>query len=261
MRLSLLLWVAIMLSNGLFSQKRVNDFKYVIIPDKFEFLKANDEYQLNSLSKFLFNKYGFTAFLMSDQKPDDANDRCKALYMEVLDSSGFIRTNLEVQLKDCNGNEVFKSMKGWSKSKDYKKAHQEALRKAFNTIKLLNYSYTGKTDASGDVSKKEVTRSEPIVNNTTAVLKPSLQKETVKKKKQYLYEDKEFDLRKTSFGFELLAMNGVEGKLYASSKDNLFIMHLKEKQGIAFFSKSGDLVFEYLVASNDKVVQQVFAKR
>ena len=49
-----------------FSQTNLNDYKYVIVPNSFDFLKYEDQYQLNSLTKFLFNKNGFTA-IMEDE--------------------------------------------------------------------------------------------------------------------------------------------------------------------------------------------------
>ena len=42
------------------AQSNLNDYKYVLVPEKFDFLKSNDQYQLNSLTKFLLQKKGFT---------------------------------------------------------------------------------------------------------------------------------------------------------------------------------------------------------
>ena len=39
-----------------FSQKSLSDYSYVIVSEQFEFQQEKDKYQLNSLTKFLFNK-------------------------------------------------------------------------------------------------------------------------------------------------------------------------------------------------------------
>lgn len=45
------------------AQESLNGYKYVVVPEKFDFLKSEDLYQINSLTKFLLNKEGFVAFL------------------------------------------------------------------------------------------------------------------------------------------------------------------------------------------------------
>jgi hypothetical protein len=52
-----------------FSQS-VNDYKYVIVPVKFDFQNTKDAYKLNSLTKMVLEKYGFVAFLSSDDIPE-----------------------------------------------------------------------------------------------------------------------------------------------------------------------------------------------
>jgi len=128
-----------------FSQN-VNDYQYVIVPEKYEFAKSIDEYQLNSLTQFLFNKYGFDSYRVRDEKPLDLkNGSCNALYADVESDSNFIIARLKVILKDCNGKVVFITEQGKSKEKDFKRAYHEALRKAFVSIEELKYTYNGKT--------------------------------------------------------------------------------------------------------------------
>ena len=38
----------------------------MVISEQFEFQTEKDKYQLNSLTKFLFNKYGFHAFFNAE---------------------------------------------------------------------------------------------------------------------------------------------------------------------------------------------------
>ncbi|HET8754196.1 MAG TPA: hypothetical protein VFM59_07520, partial [Salinimicrobium sp.] len=41
--------------------QEVNNYKYVIVPETFEFQDEPNEHQLNALTEFLFEKYGFEA--------------------------------------------------------------------------------------------------------------------------------------------------------------------------------------------------------
>ena len=63
-----LVLLAILFSGFCFAQtESVNNYKYVIIPEKFSFLKEANKYNLNSLTKMVFEKYGFTVFYTNDQ--------------------------------------------------------------------------------------------------------------------------------------------------------------------------------------------------
>ncbi|UZO80966.1 hypothetical protein NBT05_00440 [Aquimarina sp. ERC-38] len=125
-----------------FSQKKVNTYKYVLVPESYEFTKGKDAYQLNSLTQFLFEKYGFTAFVIGSQLPDDLkDDKCNALSADVTKQPGMFVTKLVISLKDCFGTVIFTSGPGKSREKEFKKAYQEALRNAFKDIEKLNYSY------------------------------------------------------------------------------------------------------------------------
>ena len=124
------------------AQSNINDYKYVIVPNKFEFLKEADKYQLNSLTKFLFNKYGFTAILEDESFTDELiKNRCLALRSNVINSSGLFKTKLSVELKDCNGKVVFLTQEGETREKDYAKSFNLALRGAFESFENVNYSY------------------------------------------------------------------------------------------------------------------------
>lgn len=161
------------------SQTNLNHFKYVIVPKKFDFLKKADQYQMNSLTKYLLEKENFIAFFDDEAIPEDlAKNRCLALNANVIDESGLLKTKLKLQLKDCRNSIVFESRIGDSKLKAYEKAYQQSIREAFQSLESLNYVYKPK---SGD---------EVVYNTINDALKPAKKdKETdkmvdkVKKKK------------------------------------------------------------------------------
>ncbi|GAA4293443.1 hypothetical protein [Aestuariibaculum suncheonense] len=134
--------ITFLVASSVFAQTNLNAYKYVIVPNKYDFLKEKDQYQLNSLTKFLFEKYGFTALKEGEAYPDDlVKNRCLALKSDALKDSGLFKTRLSVELKDCNDAVVFTTKLGESREKDFYRAYNEALRDAFTDIEALNYKY------------------------------------------------------------------------------------------------------------------------
>ena len=128
-----------------FAQDNLNAYKYVIVPKKYDFLKEDDKYQLNSLTKFLFEKKSFQTMLEYESYPADllANP-CLAVTVGVNDNSTMFTTKLTIELKDCYNKIVFTSKEGRSKEKDYIRSYHEALRNAFISIDELDYNFDSK---------------------------------------------------------------------------------------------------------------------
>ena len=128
-------------------QEKINDYKYIIVPEKFEFLKNLDQYQTSSLTKFLLEKKGFIVYLSNETFPKDLlQNRCLAITANVMDESSMFTVKSKIQLKDCFGNILYTSQIGKSKEKDYKKSYHEAIRNAYNSMEELAYKYAPKTE-------------------------------------------------------------------------------------------------------------------
>lgn len=141
-----------------FSQEKINDYKYVIIPMQYEFQKSEDQYQINSLTKFLFNKYGYTAFFQNEEYPKDLiANRCLAMTANIINLKGFLSTKLQIELRDCDKNLIAASKEGKSKVKEFKKAYNLAIRDAFSTFQFFNYAYKENKDV--------ITRNEDKLTN------------------------------------------------------------------------------------------------
>ena len=140
----------------MFSQESLNEYKYIIVPSQYGFQKSEDSFKLNSLTKFLFNKAGYTAVLSTDIFPDDlAQNRCLALTAKLKKKSSMFSTKMNFDLVNCNNTVVFSSEEETSKEKEHKRAFQEAVRKTFEHIKAKNYKYTPK-EVVEEVSTKEI---------------------------------------------------------------------------------------------------------
>ena len=112
-------------------EKKVNNYKFIVVPDQFDFLKQKDEYKTSSLTKFLLKKNGFTVVLNSEQYPKDLRDNpCSGLKALVLDKSSMFKVKVIIELRDCSNKILYTSDEGVSKFKEYKKGFQEAIRNA-----------------------------------------------------------------------------------------------------------------------------------
>lgn len=139
----IVLFLVLSFTSIVFAQKSVNHYKYVVVPESYNFAEGKDRYQLNSLSKFLFNKYGFTAFMATDSLPDDLfSNRCLALYADAEKLKGSLfKTEIKVVLNDCYGKQVYETKVGSTREKTFDKAYGYALRNAFESFQFLNYQY------------------------------------------------------------------------------------------------------------------------
>ena len=124
------------------SQTTINSYKYVQVPEKFDFSREDNQYGLNITTKMLLEQKGFTVFMGNEQPPATAvAGKCNALKAEVVQRKAFLSTNLTLLLKDCQGNIVFKSKEGKSREKEFQTAYDQALREAFSSLDAVPYKY------------------------------------------------------------------------------------------------------------------------
>jgi len=123
-----------------FAQNTINNYKNVLVPEQFNFLKQKDQYNLNTLAKNLLADKGFTAYFDNSELPAEiSGNRCSALTLEVVGKSSMFSTNMTILLKDCKGNVLFKSKEGKSREKEYDVSYNLALRDAFTSLNALQY--------------------------------------------------------------------------------------------------------------------------
>jgi hypothetical protein len=121
-------------------EKKVNNYKFIIVPDKFDFLNQRDKYKTSSLTKFLLKKNGFTVVLNSEQYPKDLiNNPCSALNALVLDKSSMFKVKVIIELRDCSNRLIYTSEEGVSRLKEFKKGFQEAIRNAYASMGNIVY--------------------------------------------------------------------------------------------------------------------------
>lgn len=200
----LLLSLALIFSVGAAAQNtNLSDYSYVVVPEQFDFSKSKDQYQLNSMAKFYFEKSGFNAYL-ADSAPN-AN-RCDGLYANVEELKTLFGTKLQVVLKDCNDNEIYRGQEGKSKYKEYDKSYQDALRKAFSSVELLNVKQRevvllGTAQVASSEERQPKSQISASSKPKTSMVSGNLLPDA--KFSNYSHEAKTFLLRKTSEGYSL----------------------------------------------------------
>jgi len=141
------------------SQTQAGPYKYILVPLQYDFLKKNDSYRLNTLTRFLLKKEGFEVYFSEgEQLPEDFFlDRCVAIYADVQKVKGaFLRTKLIILFKDCFGNVVLESEEGTSKEKNLDIAYKEALKKAFATLDFSKLNDVSSSDSENSNEVKQV---------------------------------------------------------------------------------------------------------
>jgi hypothetical protein len=231
-----------------FSQGEVlNNFSFIVVPERFDFQYEEDQYQLNSLLKFLFNKHGFHAYF--DTELPDVR-RCDGLRAVVSGKPGFVWTEVVIKIVDCDGFLLYQSAVGQSKLKDYAKAYTESLRKAFESIEILGVQQKEVrvlTEAQGQPAPVETSKPEVVVEEGKDPLKANPLLLPTTKYSNYTCNDKNYLLRRTSEGFRLFEEsvdNGEDmtyvGKVFEVS-GVLFFENVEETRFLAKFDSNGNL--------------------
>lgn len=248
------------ISFSLFGQQTINNFKYVVVASKTDLFNSADKYKTSSLTKFLFNKNGFNAFLSSERFPEDLNsNRCSALYANIKKISSFLKTKIKIELRDCNNIVFHTSYEGESKEKEYKKAFHEAIRKAFKDPIFKGYSYKPQTTIRRAIVKSIETPKELHKVKEALVIKLDAVKRKVSSevKKSKTLTEVVLYAQATNNGFQLVDTTPKVVFIVLKTKRlNLFI--LEGKDGI-FYKNNSNWIAEYY--QNNVLIKEEYQVR
>lgn len=141
--------VAVLFSTSLLAQEQLNNYKYIVVPNQFDFQKEPGQYRVNGLTKFLLEKQNFTVLMEDEKLPADAaKNNCLILKTNAIEDSGVFKTNLKFEFKDCQGKVVYTTQEGESREKKYIVAYNEAVRQAFGSLSNFTHKYEAKETES-----------------------------------------------------------------------------------------------------------------
>jgi hypothetical protein len=264
----LILFIISVYSNPFFGQQSINDYKYVIVPNKFDFLKHENQYKINEYTLFQMRKTGFIVLKDDEIRPDElSKNPCLGLSIKVSKKSAFLYTKLFFTLKNCKNEIVFTSTEGKNKIKDYERAYQACLRDAFKSLNSVNYNYSPSKNnvITNKVLGKKSVIEIPIVKKTVVdtsnekpltiakkevkklELKPNLKVKTPRITKTILYA------QKNELGFQLVDNTPkIIHILLKTSIKNTFLF--KHKKGI-LYQKDGKWISEIYVNNKLQIVE------
>lgn len=262
---------------GSVTAQELSQYQYVRVPEKFDFLKEENKYQLNALTAFLFEKFGFTP-LYEEPTPEGVQP-CDLLYAKVHNESGIFRTKLYVTLENCNNEILFTSKTGTSREKDYKASYHEALRNAFESIEELQHSWTGEIVIDPIISEEERKDREKTSTEDSipaeVIVDPvisSEEREEVRNSRKELSENSyagtysngavSYELKKSSPGYDLFKTGKKEpfAQLIKSGSGENYLYSSEKVSGIAFFDTQGNLVAEYVDPNSGQVITVTYRK-
>ncbi len=263
-----------------YSQNTINNYKYVLIPKKFDFVKEENKYQLNELTKFLFEREGFVV-VYGDEIPEEyAKNNCLGLKADVKSKAKFLSVKMIIELKDCKNNLIFTSDIGKSKEKDFKKGYQEGIRNAFKSIEALNYKYEpGVNNKTINIVETSTVIKEEIKKEASQEIKPLAKNKITPEEEKKIAEVKETITKKVVQPVKEVETEASENLLYAQPIKNgyqlvdsapkiVYILQatslqdvflLKNRKGI-FLKKGNYWVLEFYDENGQLVQEKVNAK-
>lgn len=248
------------------AQDQLNEYKYIIVPKRFDDFKKENQYKTSTLVKYLFEQKGFNVVYDDALPPDLSQNRCLGLLTNLRDGSNMFTTKSTLVLKDCNNKEVFVSTEGSSKIKEYDAAYSESIRRAFVSFDAINYKYEPKeTTPIADLPLSSGGGTVVVTQTTveTAVKKPNNPPTTPVQQQAtpevLSYKDMSpvpSDIIKSSSvlyaqeipnGYQLVdSTPKIELKIYKSSVPNVYTAVGEDKNGMVY-NRDGKWFFEYYV--------------
>lgn len=227
------------------SQNTINHYKYVLVPERFDIFKSEDQYGVNTMTKSLLEGVGFKTYMTGEQLPPDlANNKCGALKAELIEKKKFLATGIILVLKDCQGTIVYQSQEGKSREKEWQAAYSEALRNAFVSLNAANYKYDSSAAAAPAATASPAPAAAPVPAPAPAPVAAT--PATINESKDILYA------QANANGYQLIdtSPKKVMTLLKTSQQDN-FIADDGVAHGIVF-RRNGEWYFEYY--KEDKLV-------
>ena len=243
-KVSFFLIVSLLVKLSLSAQS-LNDYQYIIIPEQFSFQSSPNEYDVNEMLQFSFNKYNFKAFIKGQPLPDEASF-CDALQVSVL-KKGLLKTVLKLELKDCKGNVVYTSPEGKSLKKDYKVAYFQAIRDIFEHSSLRGHRYKKINTPVAEVKPKQ----ELVAKNVT---------KTPVKTLLFELRGKQYSFKPEGRNFVITENNQHIGKAELLSDDINYKVNAGSLTGKGNFDDYGNFELIRLNPINNKKIKDILAR-
>jgi hypothetical protein len=215
--------------------KNLNDYKYIVVKNKYDFQDKANEYRLNELIVYEFEQRNFKAFRDSGILPADFNrSTCNALKVNI-EKSGLLSVRLVISLINCDGVTVFETKKGIGRTKSYDKAYFEAVRDAMKSFDNVNYKYLPKESANEITA---IDNQNKVAAPAMAYQPPAISSQITAVKKDYATKDNSYYLIATANDYHVFKDDAIIGTL-KRSKGGCFLATTTQFIGIGFYFENG----------------------
>lgn len=241
------------------SQNSLSEYAYILVPQQFEFQSSRDQFQINTLTRHLFNSNGFNAIYDEELKE---LPRCSGLLVGLERQSSIFQTKITIVIKDCNNNILFQSDEGLSKEKEFRKAYHESIRRAFRSIEYLGVNQGDLNAFRESIKKRDAPFLVPQKTDLTPI-PTSVAKIVTTNLPRYTHDGDTYFLEAKNDGYVLYKKQGeviqIAGTLSTTSRPGMYLFNKDEKNMLANFDTDNNLMID-AQDSEGKLSQDVFTK-
>ena len=232
-----------------FAQHKLDKYGYILIPQQLSFQDKPNEYDINKVLKSSLSKYNFTAFVKGDTIPSSISP-CDILHLET-DKSGFLSTKIKLVFSDCYGKDIFTSIEGQSRIKEFKPSYYEAIRNTLRDPNIRDHIYDPNAKK---VVKEKVKKINPAVVN---VIPKNVKKLTLE------FKDIQYNLASVDNHnvFNIFDNNNaLIGTLIKQPKSNVYILKTNSLNGSGTFDDFGNFLLTRVNPVNNTKITDTMSR-
>jgi len=233
------------------AQDKVNEYKYIILPQNLSGFENNQFKLKNRLNQLLKDKnYTTVSYIQANWPEDLKNNPCLGATVDARKKRALTTNNLIVDFKNCH-NLVIGEFEGKSHIKEFEEGFQEALKLAINTLPISTPKEINHT--------QNLTPTETIAPVTTSAV--ISEQTTLNPSQSNIWTDGQMKLQKVDLqhgGFMLMNDNGdhVVAKFEPSLRPGVYRVNITEGNysTIGYFA-GNEISYEILQSNTWKEVK------
>ncbi|HCN50592.1 MAG TPA: hypothetical protein DIT10_16135 [Chryseobacterium sp.] len=242
------MFVLAVCSTMAFAQK-VSDYKYVMIPEKFQTFKNSYGLEASLAKALQGKKYEILPEAMDKWPTVARNNSCNVVTAEVVNDKNLFTNKVILQFKDCNKKVIFES-KGRSDIKEFEEGFADALKEALTKV--------GVSSPVEMLPSRTPDAAQTVVHNTTA--EPSTSSAAPAAN---AYSNEKSDLQKIQVDANqfILAKSGSSvpfAVFKTTSKKDVFLVKLADGNTTIGYFENGNIVID-MPLGDGRYSKEVFA--
>lgn len=226
-------------STAAFAQK-VSDYKYVMIPEKFQTFKNSYGLEAHLAKALQGKKYEVLTEGMDKWPAEARNNSCNVVNAEVINDKSLFTNKVILQFKDCNKKLIFES-KGRSDIKEFEEGFADALKQAMMQVGVSNpvaMLPARTSEVAQNVQNVQNSVSEPETTTTTTTASTANNYSNGKEALQKIQVDAhQFILAKSGSSVPFAVFK-------TTSKKDVFIVKLADGNTTIGYFENGNVVID-----------------